>query len=96
MRAAIRQAGEMARRKPRIVPVFAMPIERAAVRKPRSPRLKSVACRCTLALSTAAQIVAIVTGMGTDLRWPAPAACSTVPVEWVLVVGITGALKAIR
>ena len=76
--------------------VFAMPIERAPlVRKLSLTETEIGGVPMHTGAIAGREIVAIVTGMGTEL-----AAAGTrrlldaVPVKWVLVVGITGALES--
>jgi nucleoside phosphorylase len=97
MRGAIRQAGEMAAaEQPRIAFVFAMPIERAPlVRKLSLTETEIGGVPMHTGAIDGREIVAIVTGMGTDLATAGMRRLlDAVPVNWVLVVGITGALES--
>ena len=81
---------------PRIAFVFAMPIERAPLVRRLSLTETEIA---GVPMHTGAidgrEIVAIVTGMGTDFATTGTRRLlDAVPVKWVLVVGITGALES--
>ena len=96
-RAAIRQAGEMvADEDPRIAFVFAMPIELAPlVRRLSLTETEIGGVPMHTGAIDGREIVAIVTGMGTELATAGTRRLlDAVPVKWVLVVGITGALES--
>jgi len=81
---------------PRIAFVFAMPIELAPLVRELSLTETEIG---GVPMHTGAidgrDIVAIVTGMGTDLATAGTQRLlDAVPVKWVLVVGITGALES--
>jgi adenosylhomocysteine nucleosidase len=81
---------------PRIAFVFAMPIELAPLVRELSLTETEIG---GVPMHTGAidgrEIVAIVTGMGTDLATAGTQRLlDAVPVKWVLVVGITGALES--
>jgi len=81
---------------PRIAFVFAMPIELAPLVRELSLTETEIG---GVPMHTGAidgrEIVAIVTGMGTDLATAGTRRLlDAVPVKWVLVVGITGALES--
>jgi adenosylhomocysteine nucleosidase len=81
---------------PRIAFVFAMPIELAPlVRKLSLTETEIGGVPMHTGAIDGRQIVAIVTGMGTDLATAGTQRLlDAVPVKWVLVVGITGALES--
>jgi nucleoside phosphorylase len=82
--------------RPRIAFVFAMPIERAPlVRKLSLTETEIGGVPMHTGAIDGREIVAIVTGMGTDLATAGTQRLlDAVPVNWVLVVGITGALES--
>jgi adenosylhomocysteine nucleosidase len=92
----IRQAGDMpADPEGRIAFVFAMPIELAPlVRKLSLTETEVGGVPMHLGAVDGREIVAIVTGMGTELATAGTRRLlDAVPVRWALVVGITGALE---
>jgi nucleoside phosphorylase len=81
---------------PRIAFVFAMPIELAPlVRKLSLTETEIGGVPVHTGAIDGREIVAIVTGMGTELATAGTRRLlDAVPVKWVLVVGITGALES--